>query len=206
MLNYFRSCSGCVCITDYLSILLQGYYQNPYFMKTTINRSNILFNALKHSFVEQLNLVGTQDKAVFYASLLKLGGSQMDVYEGRLSVDCFFSECVEALTDLGIRNRTEYIVALEKGNGYFSSTLSDGSVWVFLLGDSTERFVHIHPARHSPHTFRIKANSLKTVLALCFEGVGVLGKEVVNRVRVEDLGLSAVKEVTVGELFVKYRG
>ncbi|RME86518.1 MAG: hypothetical protein D6785_03175, partial [Planctomycetota bacterium] len=54
-------------------------------------------------------------------------------------------------------------------------TISDGSQWVLREGKEElissydlQTFVHIHPGRFSPHTFRIKVNTLKTALVYVF--------------------------------------
>ena len=72
--------------------------------------------------------------------------------------------------------------------------LSDGSQWTFKYHNNPQRFVHLFPARNSQHTFRVKANTLKSALIYNI----IIGKDLVtgddlNKVR-PLLGLSPVKD------------
>jgi hypothetical protein len=42
--------------------------------------------------------------------------------------------------------------------------LSDDSRWTLKYNDNATRFVHIFPARSGPHSFRTKANTLKSAI------------------------------------------
>lgn len=72
----------------------------------------------------------------------------------------------------------------------------DTSRWVLRAGDEDDRFVHLHPARYSPFTIRVRANVLTTaVLALAYTGLhggDPLSRPVVNAVRRDYLGLAPV--------------
>ena len=79
-------------------------------------------------------------------------------------------------------------------------SISDKSVWTLRLGESVERYVHIHPGRYSHHTRRVKALTLKTaILTLCCERLGepkLSGKELINEVRKKYLNEPPLKSVS----------
>ena len=73
-----------------------------------------------------------------------------------------------------------------------------------MAGITPERYVHIHPAKYSRHTIRVKANTLKTVLALKYASIKLMDKpnynlQEVNRIRVELLGFSPIKSIRKGD-------
>lgn len=72
----------------------------------------------------------------------------------------------------------------------------DTSRWVLRYGEEGGRFVHVHPARYSPFSVRVRANVLTTaVMALAHVGVhggDPLDRKVVNTVRRDFLGLAPV--------------
>ncbi len=71
----------------------------------------------------------------------------------------------------------------------------DTSRWVLRAGDDA-RFVHVHPARYSPFTVRVRGTVLTTaVTALAYTGLNggdPLSRSVVNAVRRDYLGLPPV--------------
>jgi len=65
--------------------------------------------------------------------------------------------------------------------------------------DNESRFVHIFPARSSPHTFRIKANTLKSaILYLVLIGKDYVSEDDLNKARAL-AGLSPIREVADAE-------
>ncbi|SEW53576.1 hypothetical protein [Chitinophaga arvensicola] len=97
--------------------------------------------------------------------LLALGGSQMDMYAGQLDVAAIFDEIRTQLKTAGVGTRAAYEAYLLQGGGYATMALSDTSVWVLRLAADKPDYIHLHPGRYSPHTFRVKASALKTALA-----------------------------------------
>lgn len=106
---------------------------------------------------------------------------------------------------------------------YRKVALSDGSWWIIKAGNDPERFIHIHPAKYSPATVRIRAATLKTLVAMkifmrdtrdpqCEWAMELTDKVFrvtkaesdclqlgeVNRVRVHLLGLSPIKAIEWG--------
>jgi hypothetical protein len=75
------------------------------------------------------------------------------------------------------------------------------------LGEQEERYVHIHPGRYSPHTIRVKANTLKTAIALSVwmkvYNHREINLELLNHVRREILAASPVKSLEGTEGFIK---
>lgn len=71
----------------------------------------------------------------------------------------------------------------------------DTSRWVLRAGDD-DRFVHVHPARYSPFTVRVRATVLTTaVMVLAYthlNGGDPVSRSVVNAVRRDYLGLPPI--------------
>jgi hypothetical protein len=62
--------------------------------------------------------------------------------------------------------------------------------------DDRTRYVHLFPARTSPHSFRVKANTLKSAIMYnILIGKNYISGKDLNRVR-EIQGLSPVKDTT----------
>ena len=87
-----------------------------------------------------------------------------------------------------------------KGYGDFKTiTLSDRSVWTLKYHSDEKRFVHLFPARLSPHSFRVKANTLKSaILYYILIGKDFISCDDLNRAR-KYLGLSPVKDTAEAE-------
>jgi len=65
---------------------------------------------------------------------------------------------------------------------------------VFLWGNEPELYVHIHPARYSPYTIRIKSATLKTAVMLKIRDVKYLNTDSINAVR-KSIGFSPIKSM-----------
>jgi hypothetical protein len=99
--------------------------------------------------------------------LLKIGESQMDLYCGKLSPAEIGNQTISYLSSNSIKNKKEFADWLYRdGNNYQTIALKDKSVWTLRTGDEEKRFVHIHPGRYSPHTVRVKALTLKSVICI----------------------------------------
>jgi len=132
--------------------------------------------------------------------LRHIGTSVMDIYTGDLSVDEIFGEVKLFLTSNGLSNADLY--AKWSGTGYneFQTiTLSDGSQWILKYHNNELSYVHLFPARYSPHSFRIKANTLKSaVLYYILIGKDFITGDDLNKAR-KFLGLSPVKDSAEAE-------
>jgi hypothetical protein len=133
--------------------------------------------------------------------LLKIGESQMDLYYGKLTPAEICKQTIDYLKLNNVFLYERYKNWLNDGNkNYKLIQLSDESVWIFRLGENIERYVHIHPGRHSKNTRRVKALTLKTaILSLCCERLGeskLSGKELINEVRKKYLDEPPLKTVS----------
>lgn len=89
----------------------------------------------------------------------------MDMYAGQLSTEAIFNEVRAQLREAGVHNRVEYEAFLAQKHDYATLVLSDTSRWILRLAVDKASYIHLHPGRYSPHTFRVKASALKTALA-----------------------------------------
>jgi hypothetical protein len=154
------------------------------------------YNALKHHLsVQRAWIAAQQNTTPAHVDLLELGTSVMDVYDGAFSPETIAAEISEQLLTAGHFDRAAFMQWIGT-SGYRELTLSDKSRWVLRPGDTYERFIHIHPGRNAAHTFRAKANALKTALAWLATSPAEIfpDTDAVNRVRVP-LELSPVNEV-----------
>jgi hypothetical protein len=140
--------------------------------------SPINFNCWKHhlGFIKkQIGSVGEAGELErLKAYLLKIGGSQMDLYYGDYSPVKISEQILEYLHRKKIFSFKQYQDWLFKEEeGYQLVALKDKSVWTLRLGDDISRYAHIHPGRYSPHTIRVKATTLKTtIFILCAQKIG----------------------------------
>jgi hypothetical protein len=125
-----------------------------------------------------------------------VGTKLMDLYHGPFSPR-EIGEKVLADLKRGRRDTPEAFRAwVEAAGGYRVTEFpEDTSRWV-LRHAQEDQFVHVHPARYSPFTVRVRANVLTTaVMALAYAGVhggDPLDRKVVNAVRRDHLGLAPV--------------
>ena len=129
--------------------------------------NSILFHHFKHhlGYIKTWMSDNTGNSSPETITTIKtLGGSQLDMYCGHLSVDCILEEVSVYLHGEGINDIIEYNQWID--NDFKLCTLSDSSCFT-LRFINHEKFVHIHPARHAPHTLRIKANALRALFATC---------------------------------------
>lgn len=157
----------------------------------------ILFHPLKHhlgyihAFVQEQI---TQTGAELQQALRTIGGSQLDLYIGPLSPFSISEEVILYLQDSNLLEPTLFRNYLSTG-GYRICTLSDSSAWTLRWGVHEGRHVHLHPGRYSLHTLRVKANHLKTAIAVavtCLKTGQSVSLELLNQVRVGQLALSPV--------------
>jgi hypothetical protein len=154
------------------------------------------YNTLKHHLSVQRSWIVAQESTMpTHADLLELGTSVMDVYDGDFSPETVAAEIAGQLSAAGNIERSAFMQWIGT-SGYRELTLSDKSRWVLRPGDTYERYIHIHPGRNAAHTFRAKANALKTALAWLATSPAETfpDTDAVNRVRVP-LELSPVNEV-----------
>ena len=162
----------------------------------------ITFNPQKHHFAflkKQLQQWKKMDWQDIQPEFLSMGSNLLDFYYGKLSVEIICRECLAFLQKNQLTEKDIFFNWLGDLE-YRKMELSDHSLWVVKKGVDTLRFVHIHPAKQSPHTLRVRATTLKTVLALQIHNIPIQKEikknlEIVNEIRVKYLQLSPVKSL-----------
>ncbi len=160
------------------------------------------FNPLKHHLMYIREFISdrlAEEKNADLKSLLKelkhIGTSVMDVYNGNLSVDLICKEVQEFL----YKNKFDDAKIFSKWTGiklndFKIIIISDTSQWMLKYHSNETRYVHFFPARLSPHSFRVKANTLKSAILYYI----IIGKDYISRKDLNHarslLGLSPVKD------------
>lgn len=169
------------------------------------------FNPLKHHFLfireyiaSKINAETSIDENHLIKEIKHIGSSVMDVYNGLLPAEKIFSEIKGILK----KNRLDELYSFSEWAGtrysdYKTVTLSDTSQWMLKFHNDKKRFVHIFPARLSPHSFRVKANTLKSaILYYILIGKDFISAVDLNRARAK-LGLSPVRDPNETEAIVE---
>lgn len=134
----------------------------------------IVFNCWKHHLGYVKNALNTKPdygrNETFIREVVQyIGESQFDYYVGVLDVFSIANEVISYLKSKNVVSPIEYQEWLiSAGVDFRCILLSDGSSWTLRLGPSSDRYIHIHPSRHSKKTVRVKSSSLKTVYAFLF--------------------------------------
>ena len=130
----------------------------------------ILFHPLKHhlGYIREFIKRQTDTEDSFLQTQIRtLGSSQLDLYLGPLSAQQIARETTLYLQAHHLLEPNAYRLYLTPTEGaYRLIALSDESKWVLRWGIIAGRHVHLHPARYSQQTLRIKANTLKTAVAV----------------------------------------
>jgi hypothetical protein len=127
--------------------------------------------------------------------LIVIGTELMDLYTGRFIPSEIGSLVLAQLRDEDRLGLASFRSWMDASGGYgVLKFAEDESRWVLRLGDESDRYIHVHPARWAPQTCRVRANVLKTAV-LVLAHVGIHGGDVmdlkrVNAVRTEYLGLT----------------
>jgi len=165
------------------------------------------FNPLKHhlGFIREfISLTLPDDGKIEIPGLIKevrrIGSSVMDVYTGSLSV----RDICREITDYLMINELDTVTNFSGWTGntfsdFRTVTLSDTSCWMLKYHNDEKRFVHLFPSRQSPHSFRVKANTLKSaIMYYILIGRDFISREDLNKAR-KLLGLSPVKTTADAE-------
>lgn len=177
---------------------------------TEKNQVPVTFNALKHHFrflLREIEHWKNIDWKQVEPEILLMGENLLDFYTGLLSVEDIVSECLQYFTRIKAIEKpafTEWLFQCE----YRKIILGDSSEWIIKLGNSSEMYIHIHPAKQSPHTLRVRASTLKTVVMLMIKNVSISAHmsenlKTVNNIRVEYLQLSPIKSLQQGKGILK---
>lgn len=160
------------------------------------------FNPLKHhlEFIRDFASVRSSEEdntdiKILIKELRCIGTSVMDVYTGSLSLAEICSEVSNFLKSEGLESKEDFSAWTGKKISEFRIiSLADTSQWTLKYHNDKNRFVHLFPARSSPHSLRVKANTLKSALIYHI----IIGRDYIslndlNRAR-GLLGLSPVKD------------
>lgn len=137
----------------------------------------IFFQSTKHHLATAASRVlaaareGAAGREGLLQAILPIGAAGIvDVYEGALSADQIAAEVERWLASKGLLDRESFRAHLESEGairriGHFLVVdLSDTTRFCLRASDEGDAFVHVHPARYSPHTFRIRTQTLKTAI------------------------------------------
>lgn len=169
------------------------------------------FNPLKHhlGFIRKYisGKLGDEksiDVRLLVREVKHIGSSVMDVYTGDLKIADICRELKEYLlaNDLNeVRKFSEW--AGIRYSDYRVVGISDTSEWTLKFQDDRRRFVHLFPARMSPHSFRVKANTLMSaILYYILVGKDYITSSDLNNVR-SLLRLSPVKSTLEADAITK---
>lgn len=170
----------------------------------------VTFNAHKHHFRFLLNEIKTWktlDWKQVEPKLLEIGENLLDFYTGELSVENICEDCIHYFNSRKINDKISFADWLNP-NEYRKIVLNDSSEWVIKEGNDPGRFIHIHPAKQSPHTIRVRAATLKTVIALKTKNVTISNNinenlQKANNIRTTYLHLSPIKSLQRGKGILK---
>ena len=167
----------------------------------------VLFNSWKHhagAIRQRLQAIvheGPEALLDLPRQLQVIGTELMDLYIGALTPVQIADKAIAALQANDTLALDRYKAFLTAGGGYGVLTFpGDDARWVLRLGDETGRYIHVHPARWSPQTRRVRANVLKTA-TMVQAHVAVHGGDPydvarINAVRKEFLGLSPMQKLS----------
>lgn len=129
-----------------------------------------LFNTLKHhsGFVREFIQKGKDfNEEEICQEMRIIGRSMIDMYCGELDPIQITGEIGDLLLAKKCFDQKAYTAFInKKAKNYSTVLLSDSSEWILLVGRETGPYIHIHPARGSKHTIRIKAIALKTAILI----------------------------------------
>jgi hypothetical protein len=176
-------------------------FQKQIKMKNKIQEP-LLFNPQKHHlhFIqEQIGFWQSLSREQAMDDLNKIGNNLLDLYFGSLTVEEICGEIIQTLEKNNRLEKKQYLKWLGPKE-YNKIRSSDGSDWLAKKGNLPERFVHIHPAKNSLDTIRVRGTTLKTIIALLIYDIkykqnAKTNLGAVNSIRKEYLDLSPVKSL-----------
>lgn len=134
--------------------------------------------------------------------LLIIGTNLIDLYCGKLSIEEICRQCLHFAEKEGLSSAEKLKNWLGQKE-FCKINLSDNSEWIIKQGLDSARFLHIHPAKYSSFTIRVRGTTLKTVVALKIitdnKKQTPLLLQLVNQVRIEKLGFSPIKTLEKGK-------
>lgn len=164
-----------------------------------------IFNARKHHAGALYDFIQGYDRPLenLHLEVRTIGSALMDLYYGPLSVQQICTETTLILQDADLWEKQNFQSWLNTNSGFRALTLSDDSTWVLRWGEDPKRHIHVHPARYSSTTMRIKAGTLMTAIGIaiyCKKNPGpAIDRTALNRIRSIYLKLSPVKSGQLNE-------
>lgn len=165
----------------------------------------VTFNPHKHhlGFLKtQIKIWQTLPWEVVENELLLIGTNLIDIYCGKLTLKDINRECLQ----FALKEKLSSEEKLKKWlypKEFRKTIFSDGSEWVIKQGQHSSRYLHIHPAKYSAFTVRVRGTTLKTVVALKIfstpKNQEQLTLQQVNQIRSEKIALSPVKTLEKGK-------
>ncbi len=178
-----------------------------------IIKKPIIFNLLKHHhnyIIQKVNSINNFSSFNKLLNELKnIGDSKMDLYLGTFTPSQLIQYTINYLKSINAFKKENFIIWLKKeGNDYQLINFPDNSIWTFRLGaEHYNRYIHIHPARKSPLTTRVKATTLKTTIALLaysqIKKINEINLNIINSIRKEYLDLSSIKSLKSNEEIIR---
>jgi hypothetical protein len=130
--------------------------------------------------------------------LIVIGTELMDLYIGRLTPAEIGEKVLTVLRAEGRLPLHAYRAWLAASGDYGVLTFAeDGSRWVLRMGDETDRYIHVHPARWAPGTRRVRANVLKTAV-MVLAHAGIHGGDPTDRARTNAIRAQYLSLAPVG--------
>lgn len=128
----------------------------------------MIFNRWKHhaGWVRGEIRVAIENRTpldVLHDELAVVGSELMDFFTGELTPETVLVEVAAILRAEKAYERLAFRAMLGK-RGYTTRDLSDRSTWVMNFAISGPAHIHVWPGRHSKHSVRVRASTLKTAI------------------------------------------
>lgn len=174
-------------------------------MTSVVLSHRVRFNPWKHHMLwvkSQIEEFLRNNPASFTANealineIKAVNNNQVDIYTGSILPEDLTKTIDNELCQNNIVSREDFQIWM-KVPEYRIFTLEDGSKWVLRLGIENDQYIHIHPARNSPHVVRVHGSSWKAALVTKILGLDPenINLNRYNEIRENYLSLSPVKSL-----------
>lgn len=163
----------------------------------------IKFNPLKHHWDCILHLLKSANPSVIIEQFSEFCNNYIDIYTGQLSPEQISNEILSELKFKDKLLLPHFKTWIASSRGYRMIRLTDHSEWIIRESDDERRYIHVHPARTGPLSFRLKGSTLKTLLLLKLEFPDIQSVDQLNKVR-RNIGLSPIKKLEAGKGILSY--
>jgi hypothetical protein len=163
----------------------------------------IKFNPLKHHWDCILHLLQSANQTDIIEQFSEFCNNYIDIYTGQLSPEQISNEILSELIFNERLLLPHFKIWISLGRGYRTIRLTDHSEWIIRESDDERRYIHVHPARTGPLSFRMKGSTLKTLLLLKLEFPDIRSVDQLNKIR-RKIGLSPIKKLELGKGILRY--